>query len=76
MARLCFNLFLKPSFPNGLVRDLARKLESPSLLMTRMKALPMLREVWLRRKRKKKKRRRRKSKLHCPFMIMIIPSKQ
>ena len=44
------------------MRDLARKLESPSLLMMKMRELLMLLEVWLRRKRKKKKRRRRKSK--------------
>merc|ERR1712029_625828 len=49
----------KPSFPSGLVRDLARKLENQSLLMMRMRLLEMLLLVLKRRKGKKKKRRRK-----------------
>merc|ERR1712002_844043 len=49
------------NFQNGLEKDLAKKLESLSLLMMKMKDQQKLPQV---PKRKKKRRRRKKSRYH------------
>merc|ERR1712025_1206439 len=53
---------LNPNFQNGLEKDLARKLESQSLLTMMMKDRKLLEAQVLMKRKKKKKRRKRKNK--------------
>merc|ERR1719348_1552842 len=52
----------KPSYQNGLVRGLARKQESQSLLMMKMRVQLRLLQVQKKKRRRRKKKRRRRNK--------------
>ena len=65
MSSLCFNtkFSIQPSCPSGSVSDLARSLESPSLLTMTMRVRVMLLLGLLMKKRRRKRRKKKMNKL-------------